>query len=349
MLIPIFGIALCVALWGQWFPLEGATDPEQPILRRLGSTLRHTLQAWVLVEMVSAEAPRDDALNEESFSHPGMRADVDLTEDPGLNWFYGIDDGVPFSPIVWETSPVSPTPVRSAPAVCEWNGSVDFLETGSADSSSSRTPRGGVLVSCLICGMFFITWLVFTGRMVLFAYTRQFFEYLEALLQRMLNFFGRPPQIARVQFAHAQPTDDEVLFGPYKSQTEILIESLRRNDAELEAWSKELEESCLDSVLSVSVVSQSEGTCIQQVAGSLPDELPLEDTTELNCNATEMDAPTEDVRMETVSEASGIPPTKKKNRPSAKTRRRKYRQAQRALAENLANTLSESPVEASSQ
>lgn len=370
MLIPVFGIALCLALWGQWFPPQGPTPPGEPFLRRLGSTLQRGLETWVLAEMVGAVAPRGDALNEELLSHPGIRAVVHLAENPGLYWLGGTDEGVPFSPIVWETSPAWLTPVASAPAVCEWNGSVDFLEM-EFTVTPSRPPRGGVFLSLLLCGMFFIIWLLYAGRKVWFAFTRRLLEDFIEVLQWILTFVEGPPRISRVQPVHVDAVGNEALLEESYSEVDRLIERIHQIDDEIDAWTWAIEQHRLQSGSSVSAVSQSDGACVQQVAGSLPDDLPQEVPPELDCNRAEMETPTEDVRMEPVSEPTGMSPDvdvseplspapaegetakdaeaegrppspvtkKKKNRPSMAARRRKFRQAQREGEQGPEKTL----------
>lgn len=377
MLIPLVGVLLSVALWSQWLSFPDPTVPQQSFIRRLGSTLHLTLDAWVVIDTADAVASRYEHLLKEAYSHTGNRAVVNISGDPGYTWFFGADEELLGLPRVWEPLPQSPTPPMSVP-VKYWlkEGLADWITIDPADVPLSNSERVKAFIVSVVCTLFSVPWWAYYQVLrFLFAYTRRLIIRLEAQAEWILKYLEGQPQIARVQFVAEGDSPSS-----FDEELDLLIAGPRVTEEDILFWAKE-EDSRPESVSPVSVLSQSGGIWIHQFTESPKEKLPLGIRTESDRKTTETANSTDGARLKPVlrltwispdmedsdldspapadgepeksTETDGRPSTppvtinKKKNRPSLAARRRKAKQAREGEKE-LEKTLSEPPVAASS-
>jgi hypothetical protein len=237
------------------------------------------------------------------------------------------------------------------------------------------TQRWKLFTDYLVCTLFSVPWLAWLHVLwFLFAYKRRLID-LAAPAKWILKSFAGQPQIA-LSFAGEQE-DTASSFG---EEVYLLFAGPMETDDDILAWVKG-RDSRPESVSHVSVLSQFGGIWVHRIIEVLEEELPLEVPTDSDCKISETVNAAEDVCKKPVllltwispevndsdlvspapavgelgesTETDGRPPSPpvktrkgRKNRPSAKTRRR---HAERARAEKeLEKTLSESPIEAPS-
>lgn len=303
LLFPFAGISLCLVLWSQWFPPQGPAGPHEPFVRRLGSSLRHGLEAWVLFDMVGTAVPRFDVLNEESDSSPGYRAVVNITENHGQIWENGTDEEVPLLPKVWETSLQLLTPMTSAIAVYEVEDRLtDLVLLSPVEIPSPPTRILGAFVDFLVRELSEVYWWAWIpGLLTLLAYLRRLCLSPEGFVSRMLVRLKGSPQIARVQRVNVVADGATPPSSLSYNETEVvaLIANMRGHADAMEQWLMELRERReLESAAALS--DDFDDICLQQaILEQIKDE-PMEVPSLHPCNAAQTETLTEDVHTEPV-------------------------------------------------